>query len=237
MSVWWYREVTGFAMAMPAWARLFIAIGTDVVLIAFAARMVWSWWRARQGDARTLSLILLGPVATAMAYAVSEAIKAALQEERPCRSVSPATIVACPAQGDWSFPSNHSVIAGAAGAAVVLACHSASFWVVPTALLAAASRVIVGVHYPHDVVAGLALGVGVALLVMLPIRRPLTRLVVHQRSLQRWRWLVAAPRPDADSPAARSPHVTDRRPVNTRETAMASTRAAESSTRNGEGPR
>ncbi|PXY17043.1 phosphatase PAP2 family protein [Prauserella flavalba] len=194
MSVWWYRDIVGFALGMPAWTRPVAAIGTDAVLFVFAAGMLWSWWRARRGNPRALALALLGPAGAAVAYLVSEAVKSVVREQRPCAALTQARIVACPPPGDWSFPSNHSVAAGAAGFAAVLACRSAAFWAIPAALLAALSRVVVGVHYPHDVAAGLALGGTVALLVILPLQRPGARLIGHQRSLGRWRWLVGPTR-------------------------------------------
>lgn len=73
-----------------------------------------------------------------------------------------------------SFPSGHStVIAAAAGVTVVLATRSAAAprlraGVVISALVAAAvvglDRVLLGVHYPSDVVAGLVLGFSIVLL-------------------------------------------------------------------------
>jgi membrane-associated phospholipid phosphatase len=198
VSLWWYREATGFATEMPVWARHLAAIGTDAVVFVFVAGMVIIWWRARRGHPRALAVALLGPVATAVAYLASETIKPVLREQRPCTAVIQSTIAACPPRDDWSFPSNHSVIAGAAGFAAVLACRSAAFWVIPAVLLAALSRVVVGVHYPHDVTAGVALGGGVALLVILPLQRPVARYVGHRRSRRRWRWLVDAARPVPD---------------------------------------
>ena len=74
-----------------------------------------------------------------------------MDEDRPCRGA--ATILAgqCPPVGDWSFPSNHATIAGALATAVLLLSPRWGLLAAPLALLAALSRVFVGVHYPHDV--------------------------------------------------------------------------------------
>ncbi|MEK8174643.1 phosphatase PAP2 family protein [Streptomyces sp. M19] len=64
-----------------------------------------------------------------------------------------------PGANDWSFPSNHATIAAAATVALLVADRRlAAAVAVPAALLMAASRVWIGVHYPHDVAAGLLLG-------------------------------------------------------------------------------
>ncbi|MGE0529069.1 MAG: phosphatase PAP2 family protein [Bdellovibrionales bacterium] len=75
-----------------------------------------------------------------------------------------------------SFPSNHAanVFAGA----VILAWYIPRLWIIfySFALLAAVSRVVLGVHYPSDVIAGAILGILVALLIRVTL-------------LNRWKWL------------------------------------------------
>ncbi|NGY61501.1 phosphatase PAP2 family protein [Lentzea sp. NEAU-D13] len=126
-----------------------MVIGTDAVLGVFALMFLVLWFRFR------LRAFLAG-AGVVVAYAISEVIKLVVQEERPCRT-SPS-LAECPEPGDWSFPSNHSVIAGASAMAI-WAMHRTYGWVAAVcALAAASSRVVVGVHYVHDVLAGLALG-------------------------------------------------------------------------------
>ncbi|MBA2415167.1 MAG: phosphatase PAP2 family protein [Geodermatophilaceae bacterium] len=62
-----------------------------------------------------------------------------------------------------SFPSGHSASAGAFATAVAMESPLLGAAVAPLAAAVAYSRVHVGVHYPGDVVAGVALGAGVAL--------------------------------------------------------------------------
>jgi membrane-associated phospholipid phosphatase len=126
-----------------------LVIGTDAVLGVFALMFLALWFRFR------LRAFLAG-AGVVVAYAISEVVKLLVQEERPCRTAP--SLAECPEPGDWSFPSNHSVIAGASAMAI-WAMHRAYGWVAAVcALAAASSRVIVGVHYVHDVAAGLALG-------------------------------------------------------------------------------
>lgn len=78
---------------------------------------------------------------------------------------------ACPPLGDWSFPSNHAAIAAAAAVAILLTDRRLGAVAVPAALLMAASRVWIGVHYPHDVLIGLVTGALVALPLTVAARR------------------------------------------------------------------
>ena len=114
-------------------------------------------------------IILVGAVSVAL----YKLLKAHLVRERPY--ISFGTIIAQTRPLDrYSFPSGHSM--NAACLAVLLAsCEVLLFEVVSVfASLVAMSRVILGMHYPSDVVIGLILGAGIALsgLALLPI--PLT---------------------------------------------------------------
>ncbi|MGY3681300.1 phosphatase PAP2 family protein [Streptomyces sp. TE33382] len=124
-----FREITQWAAGTPEWMQKLGELVTEGGILVFVALFVLQWWRARRGDDRTMALALLGPVAVATVYALSEIIKVRLHEERPCRDIPGVTVIAqCPEPGDWSFPSNHSVIAGRVGAGplVLLATHRAA---------------------------------------------------------------------------------------------------------------
>nr|WP_260407957.1 phosphatase PAP2 family protein [Planomonospora venezuelensis] len=171
----------------------FAETGTDAGLFAFAALFVLAWWRARRRPPRDMALVLLGPVAVVLVYLFSEVVKILVREDRPCRGL--VTIAACPEAGDWSFPSNHSVIAAAAAGTLVLAWRALAPLVLPLAALMAFSRVFVGVHYPHDVAAGFLLGVALAPLLVLLLVGAGTPLV------RRWGgWMMAAPPHGPDLP-------------------------------------
>ncbi|WP_433461278.1 phosphatase PAP2 family protein [Spirillospora sp. CA-128828] len=179
-----YRDITEFAQGTPSWVHSAADVGTDAGLLLFAALFVAGWWRARGRDARAMGLALAAPFAVVSAYLVSEVSKSYIQEERPCRAVAGAVhIAACPAQGDWSFPSNHATIAAASAAAIVVAWRAMAPVVLPLAALMAFSRVFVGVHYPHDVAAGFVVGVVVAPVVALLLVRALGPLVEALRGV------------------------------------------------------
>lgn len=177
VSARWYLEVVEQAAASGGFVQSFAAFATEAVISVFAVLFAVAWWRARRSAPEARHRAYLAPVVTVLAYLVSEGVKAVWQEDRPCRVLGEvATIVPCPEMGDWSFPSNHSTIAGAAAVAVLWSSRALGGLAVAAALLAAASRVFVGVHYPHDVVAGLLLGATVAALLLSLLTRLTTRL-------------------------------------------------------------
>ncbi|GAB6936924.1 phosphatase PAP2 family protein [Isoptericola variabilis] len=117
-----------------------------------------------------------GGVGVIAAYLLSEALKVLVTEERPCRVWDVPTALVCPEVGDWSWPSNHSVLAAALATACIVAVPRAAWFAVPAALLVGVSRLAAGVHYLHDVAAGLALGVLVVSLAVVGLRPLVARL-------------------------------------------------------------
>ncbi|MFD9406306.1 phosphatase PAP2 family protein [Streptomyces sp. NPDC059989] len=180
-----YRDITDFAHSAPAWVRSAFEVWTEYGLLLFGLLFIGVWWRSRAHAApRTVALAVLAPLATAVAYVASEAVKSTVDEERPCRAVAGAasSLITCPATGDWSFPSNHAAIAGAAAVALALAVRRLALLTVPLALLMAFSRVFVGVHYPHDVAMGLLLGGSLAALAVLALTGPTSTIIAAMRA-------------------------------------------------------
>ncbi|MDA0640149.1 MULTISPECIES: phosphatase PAP2 family protein [Nonomuraea] len=161
-----YRDIVDFALTTPAWLHTLAEVGTDAGLFIFAALFLVCWWRARHAPARDLAIAIAGPAGIVGAYVISEVLKLLVREDRPCRG-GVVTIAACPPAADWSFPSNHSVIAAGAAGTLMLAWRALGWVVVPLAVVMAFSRVFVGVHYPHDVIAGFVLGLTLAPLLAL----------------------------------------------------------------------
>ncbi|UUU41397.1 phosphatase PAP2 family protein [Streptomyces sp. NBC_00162] len=180
-----YLDITDFAHSTPTWVQSAFEAWTKYGLLLFGVLFLSVWWRSRgQSGPRTVALAVLAPVATAVAYVASELVKSTVDEERPCRAVAgaAASLVTCPASGDWSFPSNHSALAGAAAVALAMAVRRLALLTVPLALLMAFSRVFVGVHYPHDVAMGLLLGGSLAALFVLALAGPAGGIVAAMRA-------------------------------------------------------
>ncbi|MER6028897.1 phosphatase PAP2 family protein [Streptomyces sp. NPDC001851] len=166
-----YTDVVDLAHRSPAWLDDTISVWSAYGLAVFALLMVVGWWRARRDGATAAMTAFMVPVAVVVAFGVNSAVKPLVAEDRPCRRLAFRTLEACPARGDWSFPSNHTAIAFAAAVALFFVSRRLGAVASVCALAMAASRVWVGVHYPHDVVAGAALGGLVGHLAMTVLRR------------------------------------------------------------------
>lgn len=166
-----YRWVTDLADRTPQPLDDAIRFFSDYGLAAFAAMMLVVWWRARSADTARMAAALCVPLVVVAVFLVNDLVKSAFAEQRPCRTLHTVTVETCPPLGDYAFPSNHTAIAAAAAVALLLASRRIGLYAVPVALLMGASRVWIGVHYPHDVLAALLLGTLVAWPLALASRR------------------------------------------------------------------
>ncbi|MFF2270521.1 phosphatase PAP2 family protein [Cellulosimicrobium cellulans] len=185
-----YLAITARTAELPGSGL--VAEGGVLVLLGLCAVVAW---RSRRAGASAVATTLVAGVGAVAAYAASEAVKSLVRQPRGCWEL--VEVAHCPAAGDWSFPSNHTAIAFALATAVVLAGAPAvrvpgavparhayrsplreiAVWVVlPVALAVAvaAARVAEGVHFPHDVLAGAAVGVAVVVAAVTVLAGPAT---------------------------------------------------------------
>lgn len=173
ISAEWYRDVVDAAAGTPHPVQWFVGHATEGVILLLGALLVTAALRRLAGGPHHRALALVAPLPTLLAYAGSEWLKTVVDEDRPCRTIGRAIIAGtCPPPGDYSFPSNHATLAGALAVTTLLLSRRLGLIALPLAVLAAFSRVFVGVHYPHDVAAGLLLGALVALVATPLLARP-----------------------------------------------------------------
>ncbi|MFH0881806.1 MAG: phosphatase PAP2 family protein [bacterium] len=127
------------------------AVGSEVAYFALLGGLFSAYDR---GTALQLAGVVLPTVA------VNQFVKSRFRFPRPPReAMHPWAFVA---PGDFTFPSGHSQNAVALG--TFLALKAKRFWVrivgISLATTIPLSRVYLGVHYPRDVLAGAALGLG-----------------------------------------------------------------------------
>jgi len=191
-AVWWTTGLLLTAAALlltdPS-TQLYLAVAhthiqwphqlANGLIIALTATATLQTWLHRHAPRRVATAIASG-AGVLTAYGTSEALKVIFTQERPCRAVLPDP--QCPEVGSWSFPSNHATIAFSLATVVVLLSVSAWAWsAYLAALAAAASRVVDGVHLPHDTIAGAILGIctTVALTILLTAQ---TRVLIERLS-------------------------------------------------------
>lgn len=161
--------------AFPAWlAAVFLAITQLGGVIGIPAWLVVMAWVDRHRRAQRAAFCA-GAVVVAMA--VDQALKFLIARARPW-SVLPATHVVGTLETSYSFPSGHTTASFALAMAATLAFPRLRPWPLVVAALVGFSRIVVGMHYPGDVLAGAWLGVTVSLaLSFLARRRGLERYV------------------------------------------------------------
>jgi membrane-associated phospholipid phosphatase len=178
-------------------------------VVLFGVLLVLGLLIARHRPDRTLAAAGWACVATLVAVAVNQPIGSAIHEARPYATHPQLLTLAAPTS-DFSFPSDHAVMAGAAAAGLYLVGRRLGLVAVALAVLMACARVYIAAHYPWDVVAGLLLGAAVSLAGWWLLRVPLTLAT---------RWLRTRPVlrsafPDGPAPSLPTPSTAD--PAGTR---------------------
>ncbi|HUQ62023.1 phosphatase PAP2 family protein [Lentzea sp.] len=101
--------------------------------------------------------------AAVVAMPLGHLISLVVHRRRPQAAAMPAREALPEHPDSSSFPSKHAVTAAAFGTATALVDPGAAVFVTPLALLVAYSRLRTRVHWPTDVLGGLAIGALVAL--------------------------------------------------------------------------
>ncbi len=199
-----YRDINRLAVH-TAWAHPMMKAIAVYAVGLFSVLLILAWWYARRApnSPRAVAASVWTAGAVIVVLGLNQLIGSAIHRARPYATLSAVEVLVSRSH-DPSFPSDHSVTAGAAAAGLWVVAHycgkaNRRIAVVGTvlALLVAFSRVYVGAHYPVDVIAGLALGAAVTLLGWLILNRPLTALAggaTRQRILRPL--FVAGERPE-----------------------------------------
>src|SRR4051812_29339404 len=168
-------------------------------LVVFAALLLAGLWLRRAATDRALAAAGWAPLAVLFAVGLNQPLVSGIAEARPY-TTHPGLLVLAHRSADFSFPSDHAVMAGAAAAALWLVSLALGALATVAALGMAFSRVYIAAHYPWDVAAGLLFGALVALLGWVVLRRLLTTLTAWLRKRPGLRQVFPAP---AARPAVR----------------------------------
>jgi membrane-associated phospholipid phosphatase len=188
---WGFEQVNQFARATP-WLHAVVTVYAAYGLAVFAALLLAGWWSARRsGRAARMAAVVCAGVATLLAVAVNQPIVAAVHEARPY-TTHPGILVLAHRSADFSFPSDHAVMAGAVAAGLWFVSRRLGLAATIAAAAMVFARVYIAAHYPQDVLAGLVLGAAVATVVYLAGRRIAARLIAAA-ARTRLRPLLVAP--------------------------------------------
>jgi membrane-associated phospholipid phosphatase len=172
----WFRDVNNFAVH-TLWLHIPMRLYAKDGILLFAILLLTGWWIARRsGDLDRVARSLWAPVGVLVALAINQPIANVVAEPRPYAALS-HVLVLVSRSTDYSFPSDHVVMAGAVASALMLSDRRLGWVAAALALLMAFARVYVGAHFPLDVLAGLAVGALIGLGGYFLIRRPLVALV------------------------------------------------------------
>jgi undecaprenyl-diphosphatase len=157
---------------------LFGLLATDLagVMMALVALAFLARWSRRRDERRAGAL--LGTVSAALALAVVQPLSHAVARVRPYAAHPGHAHLLIARSADFSFPSDHAVGAFALAFGIWLYDRTLGSVLLILAAILSLSRVVVGTHYPGDVLAGALIGAAVpAMLFAVPAtRRPLERL-------------------------------------------------------------
>src|SRR4051794_16072777 len=170
------RSLNHFALRHAWFADLSRFAAKDLVfaVVAVAVVMFFAVGRFASVEARR------GAVAAAFALAlgllIAHLLSDAVDRVRPFIAHPDIQLLGHAAH-DPGFPSDHATSAAAIAVSLLLRHRRAGLVAALLAVLIAVARVVIGAHYPTDVLGGLAVGAASALVVYLPpLRRQTDRL-------------------------------------------------------------
>ncbi len=168
----WFLYLNGLPAGAPALGTLAV-LASQYGIALYPVLLLGLWWRGPGAPERRRRVLLLAVLAALLALGVNAALNVVLPRPRPFLVLPAHVLVASPPH-DPSFPSDHAALTSAI-ATTLLWGVGAGWGVLGLlgAVIIGASRVIVGIHYPSDIVGGLLVGVacaGIALRVEVPLR-------------------------------------------------------------------
>ncbi len=140
-----------------------------VLLLVALAVVVW-------GRMRTIArrAAVAAAASTGVALLIGQVLSHIVDRPRPFVAHPTLIHLFAPHAADGSFPSDHTTAAFAIATAILLRNRLWGALALVAAAALGVSRVVIGVHYPLDVIAGAALGAGVAIALYAPAPRRLT---------------------------------------------------------------
>ncbi|GAA0414371.1 phosphatase PAP2 family protein [Streptomyces luteireticuli] len=189
-------EINGLAKDAPGWFdRAMEFVGEYGIVLGLGVLMLCAWWSVRRGPDATggVTALLWAPLAAGIALLVNVPIRGFVRRPRPFLEHQGLDVLVR-GKTDFSFVSDHATLTMALGVGLFVAHRKYGLVGIGLAFLEGFCRVFMGVHYPTDVVGGLALGTAVVLLLAPLAMMGLTPLTLWVGGT-RMGWLVRSRRP------------------------------------------
>jgi undecaprenyl-diphosphatase len=160
------------------WLEDPVSAVSGVAVLLYAAATIALWFAGRPySDVKWKVASVSALAAAAVAMLTNQVISQLWERPRPFAAHPALTHLLAAPSPDPSFPSDHAAAAFAIAFAVLALSRRAGILFLASATLIALSRVALGLHYPSDVLAGMCVGWGSALLVTRAGRPWIARLV------------------------------------------------------------
>jgi undecaprenyl-diphosphatase len=189
-------DINGLAGDAPRWFdRAMAFVGESGLPITMVLLVIGCWWsvRRRGGEdaATSVAALVWAPLAAALAVVVNVPIRDFVARPRPFVEHEGLDVL-IGGKGGYSFVSDHAALAMALGVGLFVANRRFGLVGIALGLFEGFCRVYMGVHYPTDVVGGLALGTAVALLLAPVAMAVLTPVVKAVARSAHGAWLVGS---------------------------------------------
>ncbi|MDJ0384115.1 phosphatase PAP2 family protein [Streptomyces sp. G-G2] len=179
-------DINGLARHAPeALDRIVSLVGEYGLPLAMVPLVLWCWRGARRQDgpaaAEAFAALVWAPLAAGIALLVNIPLRGFVARPRPFVQHEGLEVLV-PGKSDFSFVSDHATLMMALAVGVFIANRRLGLVGIGLALVEGFCRVYMGVHYPTDVIGGLALGTAVVLLLAplaMALLTPLVRAVAR----------------------------------------------------------